>query len=205
MENSQDEFLKTVLQLYTKYGIRSVTMDDVARELGVSKKTLYTFVTDKNELVEKVIDFQCKERLAWMKSLNLDKLPALEEMVVVGKMTNKMVAEFNPSFHYDLSKYYGNIYNKMMRSNRESMAQSMLQNMKKGKKEGYYRQDMNEEIIVRMNIANIENLAEKRFYNSQEWKPEVIQSELFAYHIHAILSPKGLKEYQRLLQSEQNS
>lgn len=202
MENKNTELLTTVLGLYSKYGIKSVTMDDVSRELGISKKTLYNFVTDKNELVEKVIDFQCKQQMNWMKSLNLDKLPALQEVVEVSKMINKMIGEFNPSFHYDLSKYYMVIYKKMMKTNRESMAQSMLQNLIKGKDEGYYRQEINEEIIVNMHIANVENLAEIGFYNSQKGSPEEIQRELFTYHMHAILNPKGLEEYTRLLNAE---
>lgn len=202
MENKNTELLTTVLGLYSKYGIKSVTMDDVSRELGISKKTLYNFVTDKNELVEKVIDFQCKQQMNWMKSLNLDKLPALQEVVEVSKMINKMIGEFNPSFHYDLSKYYMVIYKKMMKTNRESMAQSMLQNLIKGKNEGYYRQEINEEIIVNMHIANVENLAEIGFYNSQKGSPEEIQRELFTYHMHAILNPKGLEEYTLLLNAE---
>lgn len=202
METNINELLKTVLGLYSKYGIKSVTMDDVSRELGISKKTLYTFVADKNELVEKVIDFQCKERLAWMKSLNLDKLPALEEIVEVGKMINKMIGEFNPSFHYDLSKYYMLTYKKMMKINRQSMAESMLLNLIKGKKEGYYRPEINEEIIVNMHIANVENLADIGFYNSQKGTPEEIQRELFSYHMHAMLNQKGLEEYERLLNTD---
>ncbi|MDA3904451.1 MAG: TetR/AcrR family transcriptional regulator [Bacteroidales bacterium] len=202
METYNTELLKTVLGLYSKYGIKSVSMDDVSREMGISKKTLYTYVADKNELVEKVIDYQCKERMNWMKSLNLDKLPALEEVVEVSKMINKMIGEFTPSFHYDLSKYYLTIYKKMMKINRESMAQSMLQNLKKGKKEGYYRLEIKEEVIVSMHIANVENLAERGFYNSHDLTPEEIQSELFSYHMHAMLTPKGLEEYTRLLKSE---
>lgn len=205
MDTNNTEFLKTVLGLYSKYGIKSVTMDDVSRELGISKKTLYTYVSDKNELVEKVIDFQCKERMHWMKSLNLDKLPALQEVVQVSKMINKMISEFSPSFQYDLSKYYIAIHRKMVSLNRESMAQSMLQNLKKGKAEGYYRSEINEEIIVKMHIANVENLAGIDFYNSQEISPEEVQRELFAYHMHAILNPKGLKEYTRLLNSEKEN
>lgn len=202
METENTELLTTVLGLYSKYGIKSVTMDDVSREIGISKKTLYNFVTDKNELVEKVIDYQCKQQRDWMKSLNLDKLPALKEVVEVSKVINKMIGEFNPSFHYDLSKYYVVIYKKMMKTNRESMAQSMLQNLIKGKNEGYYRQEINEEIIVKMRIANVENLAEIGFYNSQKGSPEEIQRELFTYHMHAILNPKGLAEYNRLLNAE---
>jgi len=202
MNTENKELLRTVLTLFTKYGIKSVTMDDIAREMGISKKTLYTFVSDKNDLVEKVIDFQCKEHLLWMKSLNLDSLPALQEIVEVSKMINKMIGEFNPSFHYDLSKYYSSIYKKMMKINRDSMAKSMLHNLKKGKKEGFYRPEINEELIVRMHISNVENLAEIEFYNTQEWSPEEIQRELFSYHMHAMLNSKGLEEYNRLLDTE---
>jgi len=205
MDTNNTAFLETVLGLYSKYGIKSVTMDDISRELGISKKTLYTYVSDKNELVEKVIDFKCKQQMNWMKSLNLDKLPALQEVVEVSKMINKMIGEFNPSFHYDLSKYYTATYKKMMDMNREAMAKSMLQNLKKGKKEGYYRPEINEEVIVKMHIANTENLAEIGFYNAHKESPEEIQRELFSYHMHSILNPKGLKEYTRLLNSEKEN
>lgn len=204
-EEEKKAFLQTVLNLYSKYGIKSVTMDDVSRELGISKKTLYHFVSDKHELVEKVIDYQCDLRKDWMKSLHLDKLPALEEVVQVSKMINKTISEFSPSFQYDLSKYYMAIHKKMIGLNRESMAKSMLQNIRKGKAEGYYRADLNENIIVNMHISNVENLAEIDFYNNQELSPEEVQRELFSYHMHAILNEKGLKEYERLLNSEKQN
>ncbi len=199
---SNNEILNIVLKLYTRYGIKSVTMDDVSRELGISKKTLYQFVHDKNELVGKVIDYQCKERMLYMKSLNLDNLPALKEVVEVSKMINKTISEFNPSFQYDLSKYYMSIYKKMMKINRDSMAESMLHNIKKGKAEGYYRQNLNEDIIVNMHIANVENLANIGFYSSRKESPEEVQKELFAYHMHAILTAEGLREYERLLKTD---
>lgn len=205
MDNKDREILKTVLGLYSKYGIKSVTMDDVSRELGISKKTLYNFVNDKNELVEKVIEFQCAERAHLMNSLNLDELPALEEIVEVSRMINKMIGEFSPSFQYDLSKYYSPIYKRMIKENRESMAHSMLQNLKKGKKEGYYRSEINEEVIVNMHISNMENLVEIGFYNLQKESPEEIQREIFDFHMHAFLNPKGLKEYKRLLNSEKEN
>ena len=201
-EEEKITFLQTVLNLYSKYGIKSVTMDDVSRELGISKKTLYNFVSDKNDLVAMVIDYQCKERQEWMKSLNLDQLPALQEVAEVGKMINKMISEFNPSFEYDLAKYYGKIYKKMMGINREAMASSMRLNLEKGKAEGYYRPEINEEIIVRMHIANVQNLAAIGFYGSLNYSPEEIQKQLFDYHIHAMLTKEGVDEYKRILNSE---
>lgn len=204
MEEKDNTFLKTVLGLYSKYGIKSVTMDDVARELGISKKTLYTFVADKNELVEKVIDFQCKLRQEWMNGLNLDELPALQEVAEVGKMISKMISDFNPSFEYDLAKYYGKIYKKMMGLNQEAMSKSMRRNLEKGKAEGFYRQEINEEIIVPMQIANTQNLANIGFYSSLNYPPEEIQKQLFNYHIHALLTQEGVVEYNRILNTDQS-
>lgn len=203
MDSEQKNLLKTVLKMFTKYGIKSVSMDDIARELGISKKTLYTFVKDKNELVEKAIDFQCKERLQLMKSLNLESLPALQEVIEVSKIIDKTIGEFNPAFQYDLAKYFSPIYKKMMQINREAMSQSMLQNFKKGKQEGFYRPEIKEDLLVKMHISNVENLAEIQFYNSAEWTPDEIQQELFSYHMHAILTPLGLEEYKRLLTNKE--
>jgi len=202
MDEQTNDIVKAVLKLYSKYGIKSVTMDDAAHELGISKKTLYSHFKDKNELVEKVIDYQCAKRQEWMSDNKIENLSALEAIIVVNRMIHNMLKEFNPSFNYDLAKYYQPIYKKFMAFNRDTMAKSMLLNLQKGKREGVYRAELNEEIIVRMHITNTENMAKVDFYNQAGFAQEEIHREIFSYHMHAILSPKGLEKYNQLLEQE---
>lgn len=202
MEYQLEDIIKTVLKLYSRYGIKSVTMDDTARELGISKKTLYSYFKDKNELVEKVVEYQCSQRIEWLQNNKLEELPALEAIIEVSRMINKMIKEFNPSFNYDLAKYYQPINQKYIKFNRTTMADSMLINLRKGKEEGVYRSEINENIIVQMHLTYAESMAKVDFYTQDKWSQEEIHNEIFSYHIHAILSPEGLLQYKELLEKE---
>ena len=107
--------LNKVKVLYSKYGIRSVTMDDVSRELGMSKKTLYQYVKDKTELVDKIVDLEIDRYGCFFDSLSSQNLNAIEELFEVQKIVSKMLREHNPSQNYDLRKYYPEQYDKILK------------------------------------------------------------------------------------------
>jgi TetR/AcrR family transcriptional regulator, cholesterol catabolism regulator len=107
--------------LYKKYGIKSITMDDVSRELGISKKTLYQYVQDKNELVAQVIDLSIENQMTIFNSLFSKGLNAIDELFEVNKMVAEMIKHHNPSEDYDLRKYYPDQYQKMHKIKREEM------------------------------------------------------------------------------------
>ncbi len=108
-----DEKLKNILlrvyKLYNRFGIKSVTMDDVARELGISKKTLYQCVKDKSELVEKVVFFNTIHHRDLIYKIVAQKHNAIEELLEVNRYMNEMLKEQNPTLDYDLRKYYPEI------------------------------------------------------------------------------------------------
>ena len=99
-----NNLLEKVSSLYNRYGIRSITMDDVSRELGISKKTLYKFVSDKSDLVEKVMLFELSYKRP--NPGDLKKRNAIEDLFWVNKMINQTIKDTNPSKEFDLQKYY---------------------------------------------------------------------------------------------------
>ena len=101
-----DDIIVKVSELYMKYGIKSVSMDDVARELGISKKTLYQHFTDKDELVQKVVDYHMDMQEQEMKKIACAGHNAIEELLMVSKNITQLLKQTNPSVTYDLQKYY---------------------------------------------------------------------------------------------------
>ncbi len=193
MENLEEIFNK-VLELYKKYGIKSVTMDDVARELGVSKKTLYTVVKDKRELVEKVVNHEfdnvkhCYKDVYRKKGIN-----AIEQLIEVNIFMRNQLKYYSPSFDYDLKKYYPHLYHKMTEKRQEEMYSSVLENMKKGKAEGIYRKGLKEEIIAKLYVTRIVHAHESEIISIEDFIAPDAYREYFEYHIRGIANEKGIK------------
>ena len=203
------EELKNILArvrcLYQKYGIKSVTMDDVAHELGISKKTLYQYVKDKNDLVEHVVNLELEEGLMSSKNADWDKLNAIEEMQEVHKMVDRMIKTHNPSTEYDLKKYYPEEYQKVQKVRRERIYNFMLNNIRKGKTEGLYRSEINEEYITKMHVSRVENAFDNNIFTSDEMSSSALFYEVFIYHIRGIASEKGIEFLERKLKETENN
>ena len=135
MNKELQEILEKVSVLYRKYGIKSITMDDVAKELGISKKTLYQYVNDKTELVEKVVEHTRQCNFSDMKNLEGDRENAIEQLIKVSQRVNALMKDHSPSYEYDLRKYYPDIFNNLMSARRKLMYESMIANIRQGKKD----------------------------------------------------------------------
>jgi TetR/AcrR family transcriptional regulator, cholesterol catabolism regulator len=185
--------LDKVLLLYRKYGIKSITMDDVARELGISKKTLYQFVKDKNELVEKTIDYDIKIHSEYFIQLKKKKLNSLDELFELYEFLNNMFRDYNTSLEYDLKKYYASAYNNLVGKLREVMLNYIVENLSRGIKEGFFRKNMKVEIIAKLVIMRIENMHVTGLFTPEEFNSKDTFNELLKYHLFAICNSNGLK------------
>ena len=193
MNKEFENILEKVSVLYRKYGIKSVTMDDAAQELGISKKTLYQFVKDKTELVEKVVGHTRHCNFSTMKKIKGSSGNAIEELIEVSQRVNALMKDHSPSYEYDLKKYYPDIYRNLMSARRKLMYESMLANIRKGKKEGIYRKELNEEIISKLHLLRVETLKSSEIFKEEEIHSAKFFRELFVYHIHGLATSKGLE------------
>lgn len=192
MNKELEVILEKVGELYNKYGIKSVTMDDVSRELGISKKTLYLHVENKSDLVSKVLDYVLEKGDCEFKKLYEKELNAIEELIEVSIHIIKSVKDYNPSTEYDLKKYYPDLYKKMQDVRREKMYDAVLQNIRKGKKEGLFREDLDEEIITQMQTSRFMTMGSDEVMNPEDvYQPKYIL-ELFIYHIRGIANDQGI-------------
>jgi AcrR family transcriptional regulator len=188
-----EELLKKVAALYRRYGIKSVTMDDIAHELGISKKTLYQFVSDKTELVQLVVEHVRQCNFSSLKKEAETELNAIEELIEVSQHVNSLIKDHSPAYEYDLKKYYPDIYSSLMSARRKLMYESMLANIRKGKKEGVYRNELDEKIIAKLHLLRIENIQSSEIFEEEEMHSQKFFREVFVYHIHGLATEKGRK------------
>ena len=192
-EKHQNYFLR-IYDLYNRYGIKSVTMDDVARELAISKKTLYECVKDKAELVEQVMFMIHRHHADKLNILVSNEVNAIEELFIVNRYMNEMMKDQNPSLAYDLRKYYPGIFQRLLSKQRESMYEAIRLNLEKGVREGLYRKTMNIELISKIHLTRLEYRHSSDPYVLSDLNSEELMREIFVYHLHGIASETGLKE-----------
>ncbi len=185
-----NNLLEKVSNLYNRYGIRSITMDDVAQKLAISKKTLYKLFSDKSDLVEQVLLFELSNKRP--NPGDLKNRNAIEDLFWVNKMINQTISDTNPSKEFDLQKYYPEIYKKIHDIKTKNIMKSMLANLRKGKKEELYRNDLDEDIIARMYLLRMHRIPHNEIITASEFTSSKFIYEMFVYHIRGIASTKGI-------------
>jgi AcrR family transcriptional regulator len=185
------KILEQVGKLYHRYGIKSVTMDDVAGHLGISKKTLYEFFRNKEELVRAVLLFEHEYDCGFLNAMEGRDLNAIEELFEVYKTIHTMFRGYNPSMVYDIRKYYPGLYLTMREVRRKRMFESVHKNLLKGKAEGLYRSELNAMIIARLHVAQAENMLDNDMFTQEELTSFEVFNEIFLYHLFGILSHEG--------------
>lgn len=199
MEEKKLYILKNVGKLYLKFGIRRVTMDDVANEFGISKKTLYQFFTDKEDLVQQVIDYYLKNPI-----FNLDEPGpgnAIDRLFALRSHVSKLLKHFNNNLEFELKKLYPHLYQKVHKFKRERIYNDTIKNIRDGIKEGVFRPDIDLELIAKLQVGRM--LYTLNPDNDIFTEREIASIELFdkviEYHMHAICTEKGIKYYKKRL------
>jgi len=196
--DDKSKILSRCERLFMRYGIKSVTMDDVSRELGISKKTLYQFFQNKEDLVHQITvhHFDC-QNLAVEQILKEAKT-AIDEMFGIANWMNAMSKNINPSLIFDLRKYHPASWNVFINHRNTEVYNSIKNNLERGVREGIYREDLNVEIITRIYIARVEMFIDNEIFPYDKFPPEKTFNVFIDYHIRGIATPKGIKLLEKI-------
>lgn len=196
--DAKQRILLTAEGLFFKYGIKSITMDDVAKELGISKKTLYKEVDNKKDLVSQVLGRNLEGELGFMIELRAASKNAIEEMLSVTKHVTQKFREMNPGVIYDLRKYYRESWKQLEKFQEEFIFSMIKENIEKGKKEGLYRQDLHADIMGKLYVGSTRMLVDEDYFSTKKYTPEKLYEEFIFYHLRGIVTNKGLKLLEKL-------
>jgi len=181
-------------KLFQTYGIKSVTMDDIAKNLSISKKTLYQYVSDKNDLVGNILKANIELYKNQINLIAKQNSNPVDELIELSDLLINEVKNFNRSVDFDLNKFYPEVYRKYKAVKHEILRETIIDNLVKGIKTGFYRKEINIELIGKVQAIRIENLFETELMNWDEIKSEQFFYELLDFYIHGIANLKG-KEY----------
>lgn len=179
--------------LFMRYGIKSVTMDDIARDLGISKKTLYQYVDNKTDLIEQIFLQKIEDEKQAMADILLEATDAIDEILKIARFVIRELRMLSPTTVYDLQKYYRNTWKEMEALHQRFVYTLIRENMERGMKQGIYRQEMNPDIVAKLYVGKTTLVVDEVLFPIGQYNMELLFKEYILYHIHGIASPKGLQ------------
>ena len=189
--------LEKAENLFLRYGIKSVSMDDIARELGISKKTLYKTIENKKNLLMQVMNAHIQAELEEMVKIRTEAKDAIDEMLRVTQYVIPTLRKMTPTLIYDMQKYYQEAWNLMETYHNEHIYQEIKSNIERGIKEGVYRDDIDPDIIAKLYVGKSILIIDESLFPLKDYNKENLFKEYIKYHVRGIASTKGLKLFEK--------
>ena len=195
----KENILQAAESLFLKYGVKSVSMDDISSKIGISKKTLYHFIENKRDLIKQVVSLHIKEEEKRLEEINKNSLDAIDEMMKIAKHVIDVLRNMQPSLMYDLKKYYRESWSLLESLHMKYVEKCIRNNIERGIKEGVYRKEIKPEIISRIYVGKSLLVADDDLFPNTQFEKRALFEEFIIYHMHGIASEKGLLRLQKLL------
>ncbi len=181
-------------ELFFRYGTKSVTMDDIASNLGVSKKTIYQYYTDKDSLVDAVLQKEISQNSAECIRQNASSENAVHEMFMAMEMMQTTLAAMNPAVIFDMQKYHPGPFNKFIEFKNKFLYEMIRNNICRGQKEEFYREDLNVDILAKFRIESIFIGMNPEIFNLSKYSLLQVEMEIMENFLYGICTPKGQKQ-----------
>lgn len=192
MDERSNKILQSACKKFEQYGIRSVSIDDICKNVRISKKTFYQIYPKKEDLIEAVLDYTSSALHDEFENLNEDR-NAVDALVAIIKAVKKYSKESTGSFQYDLEKYYPEIFENFQEKKMDRMRNSFEVNIKQGIAEGYYREDLDVELVSIFHSIQLRNFHRE----IRDYVPEIAIKRLNDFYIDVVVrliaNEKGLQ------------
>lgn len=195
----KEQILEKTESLIMRYGIKSVTMDDLAREMGMSKKTLYQYIPNKTQMVQEIFKKKIEEEKCIMEEAQAQAVDAIDEILTIARWVIKDLREMSPTVIFDLQKYYREIWTMMESYHSKHILRKIRQNIERGIEEGVYRNDISADLISKLYVSKNASVASSELFPPGEYDLEELFKAHMIYHIRGIASPKGLQLFEKHL------
>ncbi len=188
-----------------RYGFRSVTMDEIAGQLGVSKKTIYQYFKDKDELVESVMQHEIEYMQDTCKVQRSNSDNAIEELFKDMEAMEEAIASLNPQILFDLEKFYPQAYAKIRQHKNTFLLEVIIKNLHRGIKEELYRSDIDIDITAKFRLESSFVAFNQDLFPYGKYSLLHVANEIYYLFIHGIATAKGKKLIEKyILQHQKN-
>ena len=194
----KDQILNKATEMFLKLGFKSVTMDDIASEMGISKKTIYKYFSNKDVLIVKSVELVHKEIRETIDKIISENFNAIEENFEIKRMFREMFRSAESSPIYQLKKHYPKVYEKALSTQIDVCETCFKQNIIKGINEGLYRENLDVDNYVKFYYSLIFNINENTMLEKDVHELEVKALE---YHTRAMATLTGIIELEKHLKN----
>lgn len=184
------------IELFKQYGFKNVTMDDVARRAGISKKTLYAYFDNKHALVLATITWYKDELRQEIDRIQESAPNAIESFLAIKDKLYEVYKEVNPLAIFELQRFYQDGY-QQFRCNMEKDVESLRENLLRGQEEGLYREDIDVEVLARYHIESSMMLMMPNDFQIDRHNFLHINHQIVEHFLYGVMTPKGEKIYRK--------
>jgi AcrR family transcriptional regulator len=191
--DTRERIITESLNLFVRYGIKAVTMDTIAEHLGISKRTIYEHFKDKNHLLESCIEYQInKEDIANRQIFEHSK-NLIEAFLEHIKRNVAAMNSISPLFFHDAKKYHSVVFRKKGKEHEHKSTDFIQRYIQEGKKQGYFRKDINEDIVSILLKEQFRIMGNEDIFPSDKFSKSEIFENIAINFIRGIATDKGLE------------
>jgi AcrR family transcriptional regulator len=194
--DTKEKILKGAEDLFMRYGVRSISMDDIARHLSVSKKTLYQHFADKEDLVVAVSKGHLLRQDTLYKSLRESSANSIEHLAKISVCMKQEMEGVNPSMLFDIQKFHPRAW-AVWNNFKKELIQELVDSLSEGIEEGYVRDDINPEIFAVVRVELIQAAFNEESFPVKKFKLAEVQAQIFDHFVYGLVTEKGKKIYQK--------
>ncbi len=201
----KDKIIETAAEMFITLGFKSVTMDEIAEKMAISKKTIYAHFKNKTDLVSEstmyMFDVICDGIDCIVES---NKNP-IEELYEIKKFVMVHLKNDKSSPQYQLQKYYPEIHSALKLKHFEQVHDCMLLNVNRGIEQGLYRQNLDVEFVSRIYFLGINGVKDDALFPPDRFPKEQLMEDYLEYHLRGVVTKEGLKVLNQFIQNQQSN
>tara|TARA_Y100001954_G_scaffold136535_1_gene145602 strand:+ start:4433 stop:5038 length:606 start_codon:yes stop_codon:yes gene_type:complete len=197
-----NRIIESALNLFMREGVKTVNMDDISSFMGISKKTLYQYVNNKADLVEKAFRLYQSRILGMISNIQEKNENAIDELFEIDQKLCLMLKNRPPRLINNLKKYYPNVWEILDEIKKKHLFTCITENMDRGKEQGLYRNDVNSNIIAKLMMNTVDALVNDATFPLTQYDFKSLLKENRIYHIRGIATDKGIKYLEQKLKND---
>lgn len=197
-----NRIIESALNLFMREGVKTVNMDDISSFMGISKKTLYQYVNNKADLVEKAFRLYQSRILGMISNIQEKNENAIDELFEIDEKLCLMLKNRPPRLINNLKKYYPNVWEILDEIKKKHLFTCITENMDRGKEQGLYRNDVNSNIIAKLMMNTVDALVDDATFPLTQYDFKSLLKENRVYHIRGIATDKGIKYLEQKLKND---
>jgi len=198
----KEKILKKAIDLFLNFGFKSVTMDDIAKELAISKKTIYSHFSTKLKLVKSATFYAFENIHSGICAIcSLDENP-IEEIYLIKSLVNEQLKGEKNSPQYQLQKYYPKIFKTLKQKQFESISECITDNLRRGIDQGFYRKDIDTILITKLYFNGVMGIKNVELFPTNEFSRTYLMNSYLEYHIRAIATINGINILNEIIKNE---